>query len=80
MSLDLKVEEPSSTYFTGNAPVIKFGTTIDNVVVDQLLPEGTGIQTQISATNQLVILYQDYVCLTLSHPVVVQDLMGKCMV
>ena len=49
--LGFQVEEPSSTFFEGTAPVIKFGTTIDGVPVDDLLPPGTNIQTRVSVTN-----------------------------
>ena len=49
--LGFQVEEPSSTFFEGFSPVIKFGSTIDGSPVDDLLPPGTNIQTQVSVTN-----------------------------
>ena len=45
--LGFQVEEPSSTFFEGTAPVIKFGTTIDGSIVDDLLP-GTNVTRSVT--------------------------------
>lgn len=49
--LSFRVEEPAPIGFTGSDPKITFPSTIDGQFIDEILPAGTSIETQIRVNN-----------------------------